>query len=553
MSDLLDEKQLLPKVLIADNHEKNLKEFEEQLGGLELNLFTASYGQQVVMLAKSHEFALIIMDIHLTGIDSFKTVEFLHYFGHSKHSPIIFITDSTIDEELIMKGYDAGAVDFIFRPVSKHILRSKVKVFIQIFQQKWLINLQKKKLENALENQKKNAEDLKLAQQKAELANRAKTHFLTSMSHEFRTPLSAIIGFNQILINQGQELNLPKSFQKFQENIQNSSKILLELINNILDLSKIEAGKVELAEEIFHLEGLVKQIFDIYRFQATQKGVIFTYEINAKLPIDIYSDRMKLQQILINLVGNAIKFTPPEKKVMLKVTGDQDILAFMVIDEGIGIPKAQQENIFGTFEQADDSITRNYGGTGLGLSITKKLVELLQGKIIVASQGEGRGSNILVRIPLREAPVTATEESVRKSEKVEITNYSFANDNRILIVEDNLMNQDLIKALLQDFGLTLYFANDGEQGVEKALHLVSKGTPPDLILMDMQMPNMDGTEATRQLRASPDLQHIPIVALSANAYSEQQANAHAQGINDYLTKPIVIDKLLAVLQKYLRQ
>lgn len=394
---------------------------------------------------------------------------------------------------------------------------------------------------------KKNEESLRISKEESDKANKAKSQFLTNMSHEIRTPLGAIMGFNRVLLKRSEELALPGDFQKFLKYIQNSSEILSGLINNVLDLSKIEAGKFGISKEHFNIQQLVKTIFETYKFQADQKRIHFTYEIHPTVPSIIHSDRLKLMQILTNLIGNAIKFTPETKDVKLKVMGNEELLALIVVDEGIGIPKDKQQAIFDDFEQTDESISRTFGGSGLGLAITQKLVHLLGGKISVFSFGAGQGTTFNVRLPLE--PV-----SIEENQALEINppEYTFAQDNTVLVVEDNLTNQELIKAIFENFELKAHFANDGKMGVEKAWELYKTGLPPDLILMDMQLPVMDGVEAISQIRTIPELQSIPIVGLSADAYSEQKSVALSKGANDYLTKPIDIGKLLQVLHKYLR-
>ena len=393
--------------------------------------------------------------------------------------------------------------------------------------------------------QKATEQELKMAKVQAEQANRSKSQFLANLTHDIRTPLGAILGFNQILLNKGRALTLPEEFRRFQENIQTSAQNLLEMLNNFLDVSKIEAGKMRIIEEDFQIETLIKNVFTTHELQAHQKDIIFTYEISPQLPKTMRSDRTKLIRILTNLVSNAIKFTPTGKAVTLRVMGDEQIVVFLIIDQGIGIPQDRQHCIFDEFEQVEDTTVDNNRGTGLGLAITKKLVEMLGGKISLMSQIH-QGTNFHVRIPYQEASASFPETNGTK-----VAEDMFPQDSVILVVEDNPMNQSLIEALFKELGLSIQFANDGKLGLEQSLQLMAAGSPPDIIFMDIQMPVMGGVEATQEIRKASGGQHIPVVALSADAYTGQQKDALAAGMNDYLTKPIDIIKLRAVLNKYL--
>lgn len=388
--------------------------------------------------------------------------------------------------------------------------------------------------------------ELRDTMQKANQANQAKTQFLANMSHEIRTPLNSIVGFSQILLNRSNSLSVPDDFKEYLENIMLSGKNLSELINNILDLSKIEAGKMGASEEALNLKLLVQGIYHINKAQALQKGILFTYDYASNLPTMIHSDRTKLNQIVMNLVSNAIKFTPKGKEVQLSVKRQKNLVVFQVMDHGIGIAKEHLAQIFDMFHQIDSSTVREFEGSGLGLAITKRMVELLGGRIEVESE-LNQGSVFTVSVPLTEASVE--EESTDLS----LHHFHFSKDNRILIVEDNPMNQTMMKALFSDLGLKIEIASDGKTAVEKTIKLQKFGQLPDLILMDIHMPGMDGLETTQQIRKSPECQDIPIVALSAYAFTQQEKAAHNVGIVDYLFKPLDVQKLMPILVKYLRQ
>jgi len=378
---------------------------------------------------------------------------------------------------------------------------------------------------------------LKEAHAAAEAANQAKSVFLANMSHEIRTPMTAILGFSELLLSE----EISKGDRtKAVQTIQRNGRYLLEVINDILDLSKIETGQIEIEQRKLNPVHLLFEVKALLNDRAQAKNNALQLEIRGEIPAVIQTDPTRLKQALINLAGNAIKFTEQGTiRLLLECDQQQERLKFHVIDTGIGIPDSQLQQIFLPFGQADSSTTRKNGGTGLGLAITKRIAEMLGGDVSVRSES-GKGSEFILRIAtgsLADAPMLTSIDnaSATRSTPLEYSVHSQIN-GRVLLVEDSPDNQRLIRFILNKAGADVSIAKNGEEGIKLALAAIQSNESFDLILMDIQMPVMDGYEATRSLREAG--YHGQIVALTALALQGDSEKCLAAGCDGYLSKPI---------------
>jgi len=386
-------------------------------------------------------------------------------------------------------------------------------------------------------SERKTMEDeLKTARGIAEDAAKAKSDFLSVMSHEIRTPLNSVIGNSGLLLSEDLDEHLAEHI----EMIKRSGEHLLYLINDILDFNKLEAGKVELEKKPFDLEQQIKTVVEMSATNAKLKHIELSYSLDDRLAKSYLGDEGRLRQVLLNLVGNAIKFTSQGGVTVKAIQKTRELVRFEVIDTGIGIAAENISKLFAEFSQADASTTRKFGGTGLGLSISKKLVRAMGGEIGIESL-EGQGSTFWFEIPFSESQMVENTSEELESE-VEIKALS------ILVAEDNLPNQFLIKTILTKLGHTVKIANNGLEAYEL---IQNQYFVFDLVLMDMQMPEMNGLESTQQIRMlDSKVCNTPIIALTANTHEEDYEAVMAAGMNDYLSKPINMTALKTALQKW---
>jgi signal transduction histidine kinase/ActR/RegA family two-component response regulator len=386
------------------------------------------------------------------------------------------------------------------------------------------------------------AAERRLAQAKmnAEAANRAKSQFLATMSHEIRTPLNAVLGLNELMLHS----QLDSQQRRHAELIGSSGRLLLALINDILDVSRIEAGHLQLTTAPFSLRPAVDGVVALMRERAVSKGLALRLQFRPDEDALIHGDVIRIQQILFNLIGNAIKFTDAgmvQIDVVVEPGAGRALTLHLVVsDTGIGIAESAMPTLFDRFTQADSTTMRRYGGSGLGLAITREIVQMMDGEIVTTST-PGKGSRFAISIPSRfvereEPPDTGAQAPQDEAERAPL---------RILVAEDNDVNQILINAVLARMGHRVHLVADGRQAVEA----VRRGDY-DLVLMDLQMPGMDGMEATQAIRALGDARAtLPIIAMTANAFEEDRRACLAAGMDDYVAKPIDVDRLAEAIAR----
>lgn len=378
--------------------------------------------------------------------------------------------------------------------------------------------------------------DLRLAKEHAEASTRAKSEFLSNMSHEIRTPLNAVLGFTELL-----ELeNLPDQARPMLQNIRLSADTLMSLINDILDLSAIESGKVDLERTTFDLTYLCRRIKETVKLKAQEKNIRLQLSLDDELPQFVIGDPTRLNQILLNLMSNAVKFTESGKVrldvFVAKKNNTLHSIRFEITDTGIGIPADRLDAIFDKFVQAEQSTRRKYGGSGLGLAITKQLIELQGGQLEVKSTvGEGSVFSFTI----------GYEVDVQQGQvDTDVEIHPLPDDLRVLLVEDTLLNQYLIKGVLEKVGVAPVIANNGQEALEYL-----KENSFDVVLLDLHMPVMDGSETARRIRDGETLQpDIPLIGLTADVFTETRESMLEAGVNDFLTKPVKMRQLIEKLR-----
>lgn len=540
-------------ILVVDDNESKLASIAAIVAGMGLNVVTASSGREALRQLLKHDFAVVLLDVYMPTMDGFETAILIHNRPRSAHTPIIFVTAEAGSEMERSRGYTLGAVDYIYSPIVLEVLRAKIAVFVGLF----YLNRQLRRQSDELQ---RHTEEIARKNLQLEMATKMKSEFLANMSHELRTPLNAIIGFSEIL-KDGLGGKLTKTQGDYVTEIFKSGMHLLSLINDILDLSKIEAGKMTLDLEVVAVAGVLEAGFSVIKEKALQ------HRIRLKLDVpdhagDIVADARKVKQIVYNLLSNAVKFTPEggEVRVCARAVkrGDmrlaapqggaihqlplpesdyQDFLEVQVCDNGIGIAQADLPRLFQAFLQLDSSLARQHEGTGLGLAMVRRLTELQGGTVGVAS-APGHGSCFVVWLPWRKmlASPGQAEPAGSMSMPAETATVKGALARRALVIEDDELAAATLRAHLESAGFRVDWAPDAVRGLEMAAQ-----DRPDLITLDLLLPGMGGWEALARIKTSAQLSNIPVVIVSIVA---DKKTGFALGAAKVLQKPVARKTLL---------
>jgi len=518
----------MPRILVVDNSATVRAMLRDALEDEGHDVLVASSGPEALAQVQASCPDVMLLDVEMPGMDGIDVLLSIKAKEETRGISVIMVTSQDRDDKVV-GALEVGATDFIPKPFSEAVVRARVRNVIRI----------------------------RSRHKRVEAATEAKAQFLANMSHEIRTPMTAILGFADLLYSEGDISRAPKHRIAAIQTIKRNGEYLLDLINDILDLSKVETGKMEVERIRCSAVQVIADVASMMRVKASAKGIPLEVEYAGAIPETIHTDPTRLRQILINIVSNAVKFTDSGSvRVVVRLVRDdydEPRLRVEVIDTGIGMTEEQIGNVFKPFRQAETYTTRKYGGTGLGLTISKHLAELLGGTIRATSD-PGKGSKFEASI------ATGSLEGVRllnnlseaelESQRIEYgpPQSQKSLGCRVLLAEDGPDNQRLISFVLRKAGADVTVAGNGQIAHDLALAARDEGKPYDVILMDMQMPVMDGYDATAKLREAGYTG--PIVALTARAMSTDRDKCLAAGCDDYATKPIERKRLISIVAQY---
>ena len=525
-----------PKILVVNDDPASLLALTSLLDARasegNYSVLSARSGQEALRQVLLHDFAVILLDVNMPGMDGFETAEAIHRRARSADIPIIFVTAFLADEIDRLKAYQRGAADFLFTPVIPQILHAKVSVFVTLAMKNEELKRQAEKLsQHALELTATNRRLVREMEERraAERKSHAKDEFLAMLGHELRNPLSAITSASSLI---GLPGAAPDTVARARAIIQRQSQHLSRIVDDLLDLSRAMSGKILLARQATDLSKLVASCLETFRATGRTDGYRLAVDL---APGWVDGDPTRLEQIVSNLLDNALTYTPRGGAIDIALARAGDDVVLSVRDSGVGIPPELLPQVFDVFVQGAISIDRSQGGLGIGLSLVRRLVELHGGSVAADSPGAGLGSSFTIRLPYANlaepaepcAPAPAPLEAGKPS---------------VLLIEDNEDGREMMATMLAAFGYPVYQAADGLQGVSQA-----HACRPDAALVDIGLPGIDGYEVARRLRADAATRAIRLIAVTGYGLPDDQRRVMEAGFDQHLVKPVQIERLLEAL------
>jgi signal transduction histidine kinase len=506
--------------LLVDDLEENLLSLEALLRHDDLSLLKARSGDQALEILLEHDVALALIDVQMPGLNGFELAELMRGNERTRRIPIIFVTAGSTDERRRFQGYEAGAVDFIQKPIEPDVLRHKAEVFFELYRQRQQIEAQRDQLQEQAQALKE--------------ADRRKDEFLATLAHELRNPLAPLRNGLDILRRNPEG----EKATEVRDMIDRQLNQLVRLIDDLMDVSRVSQGKIELRRVKVRVEDLANLAVEASRPLIDSTGQTFALDIPGT-DLWVEADPARLSQVISNLLTNAAKYTPSGGRIEMSVTVEASNAVIAVSDNGVGIPPEMQSDVFRLFAQVGDHRERSQGGLGIGLALVKQLVEMHGGSVSASSEGADRGSVFTVRLPLTAAP--AETPSVEKIS--EITEKA-RRPLKVLVIEDNPIIADTMGMLLEDIGHEFEAVHDGREALQAARDYM-----PDAILLDIGLPGMDGYEVCRVLRQDQLFEHTTIIAQTGWGQDKDKELAKEAGFDFHLTKPVPLMDLQKILSQ----
>jgi signal transduction histidine kinase len=509
--------------LLVDDREANLIALEALLRSDGLRLHKAHSGTEALELLLKHDIALALLDVQMPDMDGFELAELMRGAERTRHVPIIFLTAGGPDDQRIFRGYEAGAVDFIQKPIEPAVLRSKAAVFFDLFRQRSELARQRDELSAVIEHNERLLEESRRNAEALKEADHRKDEFLATLAHELRNPLAPIRTGLELMKF---AMDDPPLLEETRATMERQTVQLISLVDDLLDVSRITRGKLQLRKATIDLAAVVRDALATSKPHLEEGG----HQVIASLPeeaIRVHGDANRLAQVVSNLLNNAAKFTPAGGRVEVSVRPLEGEVAISVKDNGVGIPEEKQQQVFEMFSQVNDPLSRGNTGLGIGLTLVKSLVSLHGGSVEVYSEGAGRGSEFVVRLPVEKAPETPAAPAPTAPPK--------GSGLRVLVVDDNTAAAHMLSRIVEVLGNETRVASDGAEAIAAAEEF-----QPNIVFMDIGMPRMNGYEAAEQIRQKPWGEDMVLVALTGWGQDEDRRRTQAAGFNHHLVKPAEI-------------